>query len=518
LSMRLYVLSLLLLSSSDAFKILMYNSKYSHSHSKFLGNIADALVDAGHNVTSLIPIIDEEVHDAKEKSTKIFIEASEETKKVMNLLNTAKGNFFKLDNFNPLLTLKMRTLFAQQFSTQCEAVLDDTQLIERLKAEKYDVVIVENFDMCGVGYSHPKSLITASASIPFSWMYHEFGMPLSLSFNPSSYISSMDGSFWSRAKNIYAELLMHLHFYPGRWMVEEIYRDRFGPSFPSLEEICSRAAYSLFNTEPLIDFAIPTLHRIINIGGIGAKQPPPVGKEWDEVLSRRTKTVLLSFGSVAKSVYLPLDVKESIVKTFARFPEVTFIWKYENPDDEFAMEANRTLRNLHLSKWMPQNDLLADKRLTAFITHGGMGSTQETAIRGKPAIFIPIFADQPRNAGMMEYNGFGKVMDKFDLLNPDIFERAIRDVLSNESYRKNAERVSSMLARKPFSSREQLIKTVEFAAEFSASPALRPQSYDMNTVQYHSLDIIGAALVMVSIISIIIFKSILSLTSFCLRK
>ncbi|GMR37154.1 hypothetical protein PMAYCL1PPCAC_07349, partial [Pristionchus mayeri] len=490
LTMRLSVFSLLIFASSHAFKILVYNSKYAHSHSNFLGNIADVLVDAGHNVTSLIPIIDEEVHDAKEKSTKIFIEASEETKKIMHSLNSAKDNFFKLDTFNPLLTLRMRTLFAQQFSSQCKVVLDDTQLIERLKAEKYDVLILENFDMCGVGYSHliqPKSLITTSASIPFSWMYHEYGMPLSLSFNPSSYISSMNGSFWSRFTNIYAEWLMHLYFSPGRWMMEEVFRNRFGPSFPSLEEICSRAAYTLLNTEPLIDFAIPTLNRIINIGGIGAKQPVPVGKEWDEVLSRRSTNVLLSFGSVAKSVYLPEDVKESIVKTFARFPDVTFIWKYENPDDGFAKEATRILPNLHLSKWMPQNDLLADERITAFITHGGMGSTQETAIRGKPGIFIPIFADQPRNAGMMEYNGFGKVLDKFDLVKPDIFERAIRDVLSNDSYRKNAERVSSMLARKPFSSRDQLIKTVEFAAEFVASPALRPQSHDMNTVQYHNL-------------------------------
>lgn len=33
-------------------------------------------------------------------------------------------------------------------------------------------------------------------------------------------------------------------------------------------------------------------------------------------------------------------------------------------------------------------------------------------------------------------------------------------------YRENAKRISKMLAKKPFSSKQQLIKTVEFAAEF----------------------------------------------------
>ncbi|KAF8362240.1 hypothetical protein PRIPAC_89163 [Pristionchus pacificus] len=521
LIMRLFVFSVLLFNTFDAYKILVYNSKYAHSHSNFLGNIADVLVDAGHNVTSLIPIIDKDVHDAKEKSSKIYIQASEETQKVMNLLNSKKDNFFKLNTFNPLLTLRMRIEFAQQFAFQCKAVLDEVQLLERLKNEHYDVVIVENFDMCSVGYAHllqPKSLITTSAAIPFSWMYHEFGMPLSLSFNPSSYISSMNGSFWNRVKNIYAEWLMHLFFYPGRWMVEDVFRERYGPSFPSLQEISSHAAYTLFNTEPLIDFAVPTLNRIVNIGGIGAKDPAPIGKEWDQLLSRCSQNILLSFGSVAKSIYLPVDVKESIVNTIARFPDVTFIWKYENPDDDFAKESTAALPNLHLSKWMPQNDLLADKRITAFITHGGMGSTQETAIRGKPGIFIPIFADQPRNAGMMEYNGVGKVLGKFDLINPDIFEAAIRDVLTNDSYRKNAERVSAMLAKKPFTSREQLIKTVEFAAEYGPSPALRPQSYDMNIIQYHNLDIIGAVIAIAAVFIMISMKTITLLLSFCAFK
>lgn len=53
--MRLLLPSLFVLatlSGVDSYKILVYNSKYGHSHSNFLGMIADTLAEAGHNVVS----------------------------------------------------------------------------------------------------------------------------------------------------------------------------------------------------------------------------------------------------------------------------------------------------------------------------------------------------------------------------------------------------------------------------------------------------------------------------------
>ncbi|GMT15958.1 hypothetical protein PFISCL1PPCAC_7255, partial [Pristionchus fissidentatus] len=156
--------------------------------------------------------------------------------------------------------------------------------------------------------------------------------------------------------------------------------------------------------------------------------------------------------------------------------------------------------NIVMTKWMPQVDILGHPKLSAFITHGGMGSTQETALRGVPGIFIPLFAEQPRNAGMMEFNGFGKVYSKWEMHDDEKLAATIREVIDNDQYRKNAKRVSAMLAKKPFTSRELLIKHVEFAAEFGPSAALRPQSLDMSFIEYHNLDLLAVAIVFISVL------------------
>ncbi|GMR37641.1 hypothetical protein PMAYCL1PPCAC_07836, partial [Pristionchus mayeri] len=485
----------LTLPISFSYKILVYNSKCGHSNINFYGNVADILVEAGHDVTTLLPQLDPAWGDGTHKSKKIYAQQTKECKQITDALRHEDTDWFSINMLDPIAPFVEGTAYSDRFALQCRGTLEEPGLIDRLRADKFDVMITENFDMCGIGISHlikPKALVNGAASVPMAWNFDEFGLPKAWSYNPSPLTSHLDvHSFWSRLKNIYAEAMFYGFFYTSRSMVEQLFKEKYGPSFPSLTEISSHAAYTIVNSEPLVDFATPTLNRIIYVGGLGAQEPKAVDKNLDSILNLRSKTILISFGSVVLSSQLRQEVKDSIVETVSQFPEVTFIWKYEKPEDDFAKEAQRKSPNLHLSKWIPQNDLLGDPRLTAFITHAGMGSTQETMRRGKPGLFVPCFGDQPRNAGAMERNGLGKVFDKHDISDATKFTAAVKDLIENQSYYENARRISSMIAKKPFSAKEQLIKHVEFAAEFGPSPALRPQSYDMNWIEYHNADIIA---------------------------
>lgn len=86
-------------------------------------------------------------------------------------------------------------------------------------------------------------------------------------------------------------------------------------------------------------------------------------------------------------------------------------------------------------------------------------------------------------------------------------------------------KIAAMIAKKPFTAREMLVKwvsfyllmkgsslsrTVEFAAEFGPSPALRPQSFDMSWVEYHNVDIIVFIVTFIGVIVFIMGKIVSS--------
>ncbi|GMT15916.1 hypothetical protein PFISCL1PPCAC_7213 [Pristionchus fissidentatus] len=520
---RLLSVLLTVFIAVDGHKILVYSPKFGHSHSNYMGRFADVLTEAGHDVTTIINVIDHSVKDGTKLSKIIRVQPSAATIELNRGMATTKKDMFTMNNFNPIGAYFMGQFFGKLFAAQCTALLEEPGLVEKLTTEKFDVLFTENFDMCGVGLSHvikPKSFIPVAASGAFGPQLEEFGLPVALSYDPALYVSHMNvHSMWDRIVNIYADWLVRLSFNPMRYYVHDVYKKKYGADFPTMDQISSNSAFVFTNTEPLIDYALPSISKVIPIGGIGASEPKQLSEDWVKILTKRDKTVLLSFGSVLKSAYLPIEVKTSIIETVKALPHVTFIWKYEE-DDEFTKNIASKVANLDLTKWMPQVDILAHPRLSVFITHGGMGSTQETALRGVPGIFIPIFGDQPRNAGMMEHNRLGKVLDKTDVKNSAKFIAVLKEVLEDDSYRTNARKVSAMLYKRPFTAREQLIKYTEFAAEFGPSKALRPQSHDMNWIEYNNLDIIFAALV-VTLIAVLITLKLVKITFikfFCAAK
>ncbi|EYC14473.1 hypothetical protein Y032_0040g229 [Ancylostoma ceylanicum] len=138
------------------------------------------------------------------------------------------------------------------------------------------------------------------------------------------------------------------------------FRKKFG-DMKGYADLLSQASFLFTNGNPYLDFAHPTLHKTVMIGGISVEQDAmnmkEIDQKWSTILSARPHTVLISFGSMAKSIDMPVHYRQALLDTFSSFPNVTFIWKYENEDSSIAADHP----NVYLSSWVPQTALLNDQ-------------------------------------------------------------------------------------------------------------------------------------------------------------
>ncbi|KHJ90056.1 UDP-glucoronosyl and UDP-glucosyl transferase [Oesophagostomum dentatum] len=505
-----FLLSLLTLCCSS-YKILVYNPKAAYSHMNFMGKIADTLVDAGHEVVTLQPVILQSEWNGTKKSRIIHVEMDRRV--LEGLIGDRKeSSEMWTASVASLSSFVGNILFLKALTTATVTrLLDNKDLLEQLKSEDFDVGIAELFDFAGIPVFQAiglENIVGAHSlgSLPEGTAY-SIGVPVIPSFMPASQgISDDSTSFSNRALNL-------LYTYMSRYFqtsiasaAEAVMVEKLGKNATPIWDVVSNMTWILTNTEPFLEFAKPTLHKVVDIGGIGVPEPKPLEKKWDRILSIRPHTVLISFGSMVTSKAMPYEYKRAIIKLVKSFPDITFIWKYEEPEEApFAAGVE----NLFLSKWMPQNDLLADERLSLFITHCGAGSLLESATRGKPLIAIPLYGDQMRNANLAVKFGFGIIVNKENLKDSAVMHDAIEKIIGDEKYLKAARRIRNILARRPFPPEEKLVKTVELAAEFGSIPELYVAGRNLNFIVYHNIDLF---LILFIVCSLVIFTILYCVT------
>lgn len=89
--------------------------------------------------------------------------------------------------------------------------------------------------------------------------------------------------------------------------------------------------------------------------------------------------ILVSFGTVLRASMMSEEMLSTLTNVFRQLKQ-RVLWKWESED--MADKPD----NVMLSKWLPQQDILAHPKLRLFITHGGQSSTQEALCHKKPVV------------------------------------------------------------------------------------------------------------------------------------
>ena len=255
-------------------------------------------------------------------------------------------------------------------------------------------------------------------------------------------------TWYERVKN----LVKYVHtYYKTNWMINEeakIFHDVY-PNMPDMHELVRKQSLLFINSHPLLDIPRQYSGKIQFIGGIHMTKrkverlPAEYLQLFDESEKLGSKStsyfslsdsipesiVLVSLGSVVKMSVTPLHVRHAFFNAFGSLQNYTFIWAHDNP--ELDSNISSKYPNIHLRKWLPQKQLLADPRVKLFLTHMGLNSYIELAYTGVPVVALPLIIDQHFNTGIAVQKRLGVMLDKFGVTMESV-KQAVLKVAENE--------------------------------------------------------------------------------------
>jgi len=189
-------------------------------------------------------------------------------------------------------------------------------------------------------------------------------------------------NFWERAQNlgfqVYEFIYQNLVNLPRH---EALYKKYFPNNKQDFYEMRRNTALVLLNNHVSLSNPRPYSPNMIEVGGmhVNRKAPKPLPKNIREFIEGADHGVIyFSLGSNLNSKDLPKKKRKAIVETLRNL-KYRVLWKYEEETFEDKPE------NVFVSKWFPQDDILAHDKVIAFITHGGLLSTMARFTMANPS-------------------------------------------------------------------------------------------------------------------------------------
>ncbi|XP_071990931.1 UDP-glucuronosyltransferase 3A1-like isoform X2 [Engystomops pustulosus] len=400
-------------------------------------------------------------------------------------------------SLSPLLTL---------YAKHCHLYMNQTDILDFLKQENYDIAIVDPFNPCHL-------LIVEKLGIPYiAFFPGPFSYPLGFWLpSPPSYVPMYVSGFTDRMN--FLERVINTFLYLGSNMVEikneEIFRgvieEHFPPdSRPTLSDLYHKAELWIYNMDFSIEFPRPLLPHIQYISGLRAKPAKPVSQDLEDFIAESGDSgfILVTLGSMVSTIPRT-DLIREMNSAFASVPQ-KIIWRYKASQ---WPEDLKLAPNVRILDWVPQNDLLGHLKIRLLVTHGGLNSLTEAVYHGVPVLAIPLFADQPNNVVRIKAKHMGEYIP-FYTIKSDKFSDMIHKIVEDKSYKTAAMKQSVIMRSRPFPPDQQLLGWVEHIIRSGGGGHLRPYSYQQPWYQQLLLDVILFIFSCVALIIYIIVKVI----------
>ena len=397
-------------------------------------------------------------------------------------------------------------MFSKGAKDDCIAALEDPQLKKTIDAAKFDMVLVDGFAPARCNYILPyrHGLPYASLTDPYEpWFLRIPAVPSFVPIQPSGMTERM--SFRERL----VSLLFHIGIGTASIPAGHDYLvEKYAPSLPAktVHELARDSMVFFITKDVVLDYPLPTLPHVINIGGISVKPGKPLPQDLEQFMKGAEHGVIVvSFGTVAK--YFPQNLNDRMYEAFKQ-TKLRVLWRYTGAKYENVPS------HIKLMDWIPQNDILAHPKTKVFITHCGNNGQYEGLYHGVPMLGMPITGgDQPYNAKRAAYKGIGVWVDTKSFTSTDLIN-GIKELTENRTYAQNIRKLSTIYRSQAMNAQDTVSFWLEHLTKFGGSH-LRSYALDMPWYQYLMLDIFALILVILHIIVYIVTRIFTYLLAKC---
>ncbi|XP_077481085.1 UDP-glucuronosyltransferase 2C1-like [Stigmatopora argus] len=393
-------------------------------------------------------------------------------------------------------------------------ILNDDNLMARLRESRYDLVLADPELGAGTMLAHALQVpLVYNVRWVMSKEAHQVIAPSPLSYVPATGSGLSDKmAFFQRIKNlVYFATWEFLYAFLVIPQYQAVCDRFFGPEVRFVELI-QKADLWLMRADFVFEFPRPTAPNVIYMGGFQCKPAEPLPDHLEEFVqsSGEHGVIVMSLGTIVSQ--LPEDLADEIAAAFAKLPQKV-IWSYRGSKPSTLGD------NTLLVDWIPQNDLLGHPKTKLFVAHGGTSSVLEAIYHSVPVVGIPLFFDQHDNLVRLTERGAGMTVTLSSVDKDDNFLKALQEVLTEPSYRKNIQRLSKLHKDQPVPPLDNAIFWIEFVMRHKGAPHLRIESYKLPWYAYYSMDVYLFLSGVVLVLLLTVFMMIRLLCStFCKRK
>ncbi|XP_073834860.1 UDP-glycosyltransferase UGT4-like isoform X1 [Musca autumnalis] len=485
-----------LIQNNEASRILSVFPSPSKSHLLIHCAVAQTLAEAGHEVTVLASIGDDD-EATKEKYRKADF-------KFIAIEGPTFDSSFSQEMVNRPLPIYRRAYnIIEKILFLANMTMNHSTMLEFLKEHKagdFDVMILGYFMnefMLGLGAHFQCPIILSFMVQPIFLINRMIGNPSESSYVPNLYTGLKQPlSFRARIRNylssIFEQKILATIL---EWQTGKLYRYNFpADRYPPLEEVYKNVSLVLTNHHFSQGPIRPNVPALIEIGGIQIKEKPdPLPQDIAEIMDNAKNGVIyFSLGTNVQGSNLSPDKAKMIFNVLSQLP-YTVLMKWG--DKDFPGQAN----NIIYKSWLPQDDILAHPKVKLFITHGGQGSVVESQYHGVPMVGIPFFGDQHSNMANVRNSGFGLSL-KYATLTEEDLRETVLEVLNNPKYRENVQQFSKLYRDRPMTPRQLVRYWVDYVIRHNGAKHMQSPAVHMTWWELQSLDVIGFLLLVVFVV------------------